>query len=47
MATIVYNTIQYNKSTYNVHIVSQRAESEARAVARGKDGEAWVYEKAW
>jgi len=29
-------TIQLNKSIYNAHMVSQRAESEVRAVTRGK-----------
>ena len=39
---IFYVTIQYNESIYNARMVSRRAESEAQAVARWKDGEARV-----
>jgi len=36
------NTIQYNESIDSARVVSRRAESEARTIARGKDGEAPV-----
>jgi len=39
---VLYDTIQHNKSIYNARMVSLRAESEARAVTRGRDGEARV-----
>ena len=34
------NTIQYNESIDSARVVSRRAESEVRTIARGKDGEA-------
>ena len=33
---VYHNTTQHNKSIYNARMVSQRAESEAQAVARGE-----------
>jgi len=36
------NTIRYNESIDSARLVSRRAESEARTIARGKDGEARV-----
>ena len=45
-AVVRCNAMQYNISIYNARMVSLRAESEAWPVARGKDGEARVWEKA-
>jgi len=40
--------LQYNKSIYNTHMVSRRAESEVQAVARGgEDCEVGLREDYW